>query len=383
MTLRFPWRLGLVLLLAPVTVIAQQPNQAQLLQSSAWSGTLTWTGDQKTESIFVEFGESSGKLQLRATGSREPCLATLQEMQRMSSGTVVFAPTQPERCDAPVKTLIVARSSETEVGLLMMSATDALSQGQLAMDNPSDEQLEDRATLKRPLPDSFDGYYRVSESGLLLKLMRIESTSQLMSESVEYRVVVPDAYAEDGGIQPGDLHARGRYLPLLAELSMSEVAIYLPEQMEKLSHCPPIFLQPINYKVANARRAERAVSSVDMLTMRAQGSRYCSVARTDPKVCRVVGCETYKDIESKKSLLLRDEVVARQLARVSRAAYEPDETYAEALADLRRRTALREAARQRARRGGERKGYFDRGGACGPISCEEEDTLQFIVDEYW
>ncbi|MEM7611828.1 MAG: hypothetical protein AAF270_09130 [Pseudomonadota bacterium] len=374
--------IGLILMLPWSAAGAQEHDQAKLLQSSTWSGTLTWTADQTQESVSITFERASGKLLMRTEGSKEPCFAKVQEVQRMSNGTFVFAPTQPESCTAPVRAMTIARSSETEIGLLVMSSTDALLQGRLRMDNPSAEQLEDRDTLKRKLPESLGGLYRVSESGLLLKLQRVDAKSQPMAEIVEYRIVLPDAYSEDAGQRPGDLYGRGRYLPLVAELTLSEVAMFLPEEAELVSHCSPIFVPSISYRIANARRAERGDSSVPMLAMRPSGERYCSVLRTDPKACRVVGCSAYEPLERKKSMLLADEVVARQLALVARAAYEPDTTYAERLADLRQRTSARKLARQRAD-SGESKGYFDRGGACGAISCEEEDTLQFIVDQYW
>lgn len=109
MNVRFRHRLGVILLLAAAGVTAQEHDQAALLQSSPWSGSLTWMSDQATESIAVEFDDSSGQMTMRASGTR-------------------------------------------------------------------------------------DVLYRVSESGLLLKLERIEATSQPNSEGIAYRVVPPDVH---------------------------------------------------------------------------------------------------------------------------------------------------------------------------------------------
>ncbi|MEL6215149.1 MAG: hypothetical protein AAFQ99_05675 [Pseudomonadota bacterium] len=384
-----PSRRFLTLAVSLLTVLAtendlhaQVPHQASVLTSSSWSGTVTWTDGGGTDDVVLEFSQSGDGMVLKMSGAADPCLDVLTQLQWLSDKSIAFLPASPERCKKPIKIVSVSRASETEIGMLVMSELDALSQGAFVMDNPTAEQLEDRDTLKRPLPESLDGYFRVSESGLLLRLVRVEGKGDRNFEVLRYQIVEPDAFAEDAGQVPGDVYGRGSYLPLLGDVTMADAPIVLPEERAQLSHCPPLFMPATDHQIANARRAQRSVTSVPMLTMSPRSDRVCTSVSTNVKTCRIVSCTEYETKPRKHSLLLRDEVVARQLARVARSVYEPDESYADLLEEMRQRASRRKVSRQRATTG-ESKGYFDRGGACGPISCEEEDTLQFLVDQYW
>jgi hypothetical protein len=351
--------------------------------AGGWEGTITWT-DGTTEPFSARLsGDTQGggpPLLVRFTLGFDDCIGDALEKVRVNQGRVImFEPVAPTRCKKPVTSLQVVATKTNEIGVVVVGGMELAGQGVLT---PLDPAL----TLTLPKPkgyagipqtapnraSSLAGYFAVTPEGAVYELIARDY-------SLRYKIIAPSTFQADAGLAPGQIFAKGSYKKRYSTLSLAEKVYFLPENKAKYAHCPPMYMRPTLFDLVDVKNSQQQPETSTVFAMKPRDARYCTQIGTNNKSCRVIRCTGYADYGPKQTLVLKDGALARKLGEAARATYQGTESYADALARLREQ----EARRPKGAGGGPSKGYFDRGGACGTLSCEEEDTLQFLVDQYW
>lgn len=348
-----------------------------------WDGTITWE-DGTTEPFSAQLSgdtEDGGPpLLVRFTLGFDDCIGDTLEKVRANQGRViVFEPIAPTRCKKPVTSLQVVATKAKEIGVVVVAGMELAGQGVLT---PRDPALT--LTLPKPKtygvptqaapnrPATLAGYFAVTPEGAVYELIA-------QDYSLRYKIVAPSQFQSDAGLRPGQTFAKGSYKKGYSTLSLAEKVYFLPENEAKYAHCPPMYMRASLFDLVDVKNSPQQPKTSTVFAMKPRDKRYCTQIGTNNKSCRVVRCTGYADYGEKQTLVLKDGALARTLGAAARATFKGKESYAQALARLRQE----EARRPKGGSSGPSKGYFDRGGACGNLSCEEEDTLQFIVDQYW
>ncbi len=354
--------------------------------TSAWEGEILWAGETAPQRAVVSLSNQktngaadlAAPLELTLDLGQAGCIGPTKETARVSGGRVIqLKPSGKTNCKAEVASIQLVATTSNEIGILVLGATNLLAQGklkprdvsqQLAIAPPTHPEFSPEA-LKGP--SSLIGYFYVTPAGSVYELVPFE-------KDFGFKVVATSQFEGDAGVRPGELVGRGRYNSAALALSRSEKVKLSEETKAAYRHCPAIYTRPEIYDLIDL--TDRSAVSVpdDVIALTPRSKQFCTRVRTSRESCRVTSCSEYTPHGEKKTFLVKDRALARKMGDAARASHTASETYAQAAARLKRD----QAAENRAR-GTESKGYFDAGGACGPISCEQEDTLQFIMDQYW
>lgn len=351
--------------------------------AAGWDGTMTWedgTSEPFSAQLSGDTEDGGPPLLVRFTLGFDDCIGDTLEKVRANQGRVIlFEPIAPTRCKKPVTSLQVVATKTKEIGVVVVGGMELAGQGVLT---PRDTAIT--LTLPKPKgyaalpetapnrPASLAGYFAVTPEGAVYELIARDY-------SLRYKIIAPSQFQTDAGLTPGQIFAKGSYKKRYSTLSLAEKVYFLPENEAKYTHCPPMYMRPSLFDIVDVKNSQQQPETSTVFAMKPRDKRYCTQIGTNNKSCRVIRCTGYADYGEKQTLVLKDGALARKLGEAARATYQGTESYADALARLR----AQEARRPKGAGSGPPKGYFDRGGACGTLSCEEEDTLQFLVDQYW
>lgn len=212
-----------------------------------------------------------------------------------------------------------------------------------------------------PLPADPTGAHYVTPSGAVLAFAPASGGGHPMI------VTALDAFWRDQGRAVGEAALLGTYAAANARLELAERLSLRPAA--RYRHCGPIYSYPSGSTLEPVLDRE-GVPVRGVWRARGDSDRFCRRPRTHVLACRVVSCDEWETVapDGKDAYLVLDAVLAARMGEVARASYQ-GKSYAELLASSPERPAT--------------PGYFERGGACGDLSCDEEDTLRMIVEEYW
>lgn len=353
--------------------------------ANGWDGTVKWANG-KTEAISVLLaGDTDGggpPLLLNFKIEGNDCIGAALEKVRVNRGRVItFQPINSATCILPVSALQLVATTQKEIGVLLVSGLELSGQGtlnprdptlQLTLPKPKNYDYAVAATAAVSRPGSLAGYFAVTPFGSVYEFTRAKY-------GLFYKVIAVSQFQEDAGMHPGQIYAKGRYASKYSTLTLAERVYFTPESKAKYAHCPPMYMTASNFDLVDAKQDETVKTSSPILAMKPRSNRYCTRIGTNNNKCKVIKCMEYSNYDEKQTLIMKDGALARKLGQAARASFQDGGSYAKALARLRQSEA------NRPKNGGSEpsKGYFDRGGACGNLSCEEEDTLQFLVDQYW
>lgn len=228
-----------------------------------------------------------------------------------------------------------------------------------------------KKAAKKPVPKwptRLDQHYMVSSKGKVTKLV---------GENDLYKLYVERAtkLSKDLGRNKGAKVALATYNLKTGRMKQWQKLIFPPELQSKYRHCGEIYGWPDEYVIKNAKKRDgRVLDGVwEISSVSAKG--FCEVPLTNRSTCKVVGCSKYYG-KRVKGLLMTNRIQAVEVGRVKELKNKNPETYEQMMAKARTRHGS-------SRNNEPSKGYFDRGGACGALSCDEADTNQFIIDNYW
>lgn len=224
-------------------------------------------------------------------------------------------------------------------------------------------------TLKN-LPETLNGLFGVTQSGMVFQMMGRD-------EELASRIVLMDQFSIDAGKKVGDIQSRVAYSPHKGTFKFSEALTLSPSSAASYAHCKAIYNFPVLYKIVPITMPNGQILS-DQWKLAPIDKRHCAIPRTHQWTCQTVSCDRYDALASdaKSGIIVRNREQAITIGKALIAKAGKDD-YANAVARLNKHDHERQAAQP------DPKGYFERGGACGDISCNEADVNQFLIDEYW
>lgn len=367
---------GLTLTWMPV-VSAQERIDAISQQALAgnWSGEIDWAVDNtKKQAAVSSRVATNGKLDI--VFSFETCSITGSEVQRYANGTTAFNATQ-DSCGTNATVMTLVPVSSSKLGMMIMSDVNLVGTGTLSSETtelvfPKQEPVDPIYDVSRSavIPASLDAYYLITHSGAVHQIKQDEKQVQLI-------IVARDQWMEDEGSVVGDVYARGQYHSLTGQLWLEHKVVILPDVRDAYRHCGMMFGYRNRFRLDPVDAREDVPLATRIYTNRPIDNQYCAIPRTSRTSCRVVACDEHRPFGGKDEIILKDREVALALGERSKRDYVPEQTFAEAYQDVRNNPGRTRTIRESS------PGYFERGGACGPLTCEEEDTLNFILQEYW
>ncbi|TQV78991.1 hypothetical protein [Denitrobaculum tricleocarpae] len=382
---------GLVALLCFATLQTQaDASQEDILTAesftSGWQGEILWTGETAPKRTSLSrpkdgrtgAGGQVNPLRVSVDLGRAGCSGPAQESARIPGGRVVQLKLSGNTdCKASIVSIQLVAVAPREIGILVLGAAELLAQGTLQpLDSaqqlviaPASQPEFSPAALKGP--ESVVGYFYVAPAGSVYELLPAEKGFNL-------KIVATSQFESDAGLRTGEIVGRGRYNAAGLAFSRSEKIRLSEDSKAAYRHCPPIYAPAQIYDLIDITDRNAVSVPEDVIALTPRNKQFCARVRTSRESCRVVSCSEYQPHSEKQTFLVKDGDLARRMGDAARAAHTPSETYAQALGRLKQAQAADNRARN-----SESKGYFDPGGACGAISCEQEDTLQFIMDQYW
>ena len=240
---------------------------------------------------------------------------------------------------------------------------------------PTSEKLAAQARAKAyraTLPDSMNQLYLVTESGLLtqLEINRFNS--------YDVRIHTRDAFNIDAGRKEGEIIGNVERVGF-DKLKVRDALVVTSALKSSYRHCPKAMMSDAYTASIKPIVKAEGKQTDGAWKIRVLGGA-CKRPRTSQSRCEMVSCAEYASPVPEgqaKVVAFKSLAQAQALSKLRLASYQ-GETYAEA-------EAVADAAPQqtvRTGKAGERQsGYFERGGACGVISCDEQDTNQFIIDQ--
>lgn len=367
---------GLALTCIPF-VFAQDRIDAINQQALAgqWSGEIDWAVDQTKKQVAVSSEvAATGKLDI--VFSFETCSIAGSEIQRYSNGTTAFNVTE-DSCDTNATVMTLVPVSSSELGMMIVSKVELLGTGNLSSETsqlvlPEKKSIDPVYDVSRSavLPASLDDYYMITHSGAVHQIKQDGKQVQLV-------IVARDQWMEDEGSAVGDVYARGQYHSLTGQLWLEQKILILPDVRAAYRHCGAMFGYRNRFRLDPVDAREDIPLATRIYTNRPIDNQYCAIPRTSRTSCRVMACDEHRPFGGKDEIILQDRDVALVLGDRSKREYIPEQTFAEAYQEVRNNPGRTRTIRESS------PGYFERGGACGSLTCEEEDTLNFILQEYW
>lgn len=340
-----------------------------------WSGEVDWAVDNtKKQAAVSSEVAANGKLDI--VFSFETCAISGSEIQRYANGTTAFNVTE-DNCGTNATVMTLVPVSSSKLGMMIMSEADLVGTGHLSSETsqlvlPGKKPVDPVYDVSRSavLPPSLDEYYMITHSGAVYQVQQDEKQVQLI-------IVARDQWMEDEGSVVGNVYARGQYHSLTGQLWLEQRVVVLPDLREAYRHCGIMFGYRNRFRLEPVDARENVPLATRIYTNRPIDKQYCAIPRTSRTSCRVVACDEHRPFGGKDEIILKDRDVALALGERSKREYVPEQTFAEAYEDVRNNPGRTRTIRESS------PGYFERGGACGPLTCEEEDTLNFILQEYW
>lgn len=144
---------------------------------------------------------------------------------------------------------------------------------------------------------------------------------------------------------------------------------------KKYSHCNggKVYSDWIEYSVTPLKLPDGKFST-DIWTLTNKNSRgVCVYPVTSRETCKVIKCNKYE--KRAPSILTSNKKIAFDIGRAN--LKKKHKSYDE------RKREMESLNRQRQDSTARQPGYFERFGACGSISCEEQTVNDFLIDQYF
>ncbi|MEM8985007.1 MAG: hypothetical protein AAGC71_18505 [Pseudomonadota bacterium] len=430
-------KLGLVTAVALLvtTAVAETapPFQFGNFNQNGWTGALTWADTKSQEVLVVTThanympeGANADNLtlfMLNQTANASHCVAEYVESGRSDDGLTLSLTRAPNN-SCPKSIVAAARLravTPLSIAVELLAGDNVLASGTittrrrnfaLSMPNPRNEAMVARRQAARsrarstprgassaneqavdfgsPFPDmdldeahrqyreryerenpqvagvpnSLHGLFMVTADGLML---------EMFDNGQKYvgRIVQPNHFFDAAGLGTESNVIKGSYDGRLGRMYAQRRSVAPVGRQSTTRHCGAIygfgevdFLRP-----AGAGR----------WLLEPGGDTFCTAPRINVFSCDLSACSKRESTEGRHegTFFFADRATALATAQQNKA----NDTNKTALQD--QYEAL--AAERRAERANEEPtpGYFERGGACGNLSCEEEDVNQLILDLYW
>ncbi|MEM1261346.1 MAG: hypothetical protein AAGH76_03040 [Pseudomonadota bacterium] len=214
------------------------------------------------------------------------------------------------------------------------------------------------------VPPSLQGLFMVTADGLMLEMF--DSGNAYVG-----RVVQPNYFLEAAGLGADSNVIKGTYDGRLGRMYAKRRTAVPINRQGKSRHCGAIY----------------GFGEVDFLSpagdgrwrLEPKGDSFCTAPSINVFSCELVACSKRESTEGRHegTFFYSNRATALAIAQENKAN-DNNKTVLQDQYDAMQ-------AERRARRAKEKPtpGYFEAGGACGDISCEQEDVNNLLVDLYW